>query len=345
MGKFTDRFKLYKPDVGETNWGEKVNQNFDIIDERLNVTISKIDKPEVVFNRKVYDASNNFNGFISDYLGGYSTIEDGKLCLYGSEGELFKACHVEVVSPKYVELNTNIVHHEGYGYGIMVLFYYEGLSEKGVAIFKNPEIDRWMIMYPTIGELSAVIYLDEPPTSVNLSMRIADGKVFAKVNDIEFDFDAEIVGDVYLVVSLIAGKEEGVIEPLKFFEVLSYKIEYDEIVAPVYLIGRPVYEVISRDLVLEPSNTYTRIYKAYGYGIARIMITDYKAWLEHVVRCDGVESARLGYGYPNEVIVMFRNTLEILVAPRDYETYANDLTMMYIGNLLKVDRTIKEITL
>lgn len=36
MGKYTPRFSLYKPDIGEVNWGDKINRNFDIIDENLN---------------------------------------------------------------------------------------------------------------------------------------------------------------------------------------------------------------------------------------------------------------------------------------------------------------------
>jgi len=36
MGEYTKRFGLYKPDVGETGWGDKVNHNFDLIDKILH---------------------------------------------------------------------------------------------------------------------------------------------------------------------------------------------------------------------------------------------------------------------------------------------------------------------
>jgi len=33
MGTYTSKRGLYKPDVGERGWGDKVNQNFDILDD------------------------------------------------------------------------------------------------------------------------------------------------------------------------------------------------------------------------------------------------------------------------------------------------------------------------
>jgi len=44
MGSYTPNFNLYKPDIDETGWGDKVNQNFDIIDEELtaNKTLEKL---------------------------------------------------------------------------------------------------------------------------------------------------------------------------------------------------------------------------------------------------------------------------------------------------------------
>jgi len=37
MGTYTPHFNLYKPSIDETGWGDKVNQNFDTIDEKLFV--------------------------------------------------------------------------------------------------------------------------------------------------------------------------------------------------------------------------------------------------------------------------------------------------------------------
>lgn len=37
MGVYTPRRNLYKPDIGETGWGDKVNQNFDILDDHKHV--------------------------------------------------------------------------------------------------------------------------------------------------------------------------------------------------------------------------------------------------------------------------------------------------------------------
>jgi len=43
MGEYTTNYSLYKPDIGETEWGDKVNQNFDIIDSELFENRSDID--------------------------------------------------------------------------------------------------------------------------------------------------------------------------------------------------------------------------------------------------------------------------------------------------------------
>jgi len=36
MGSYTPNLGLYKPDIGETDWGDKVNANFDVLDEEVN---------------------------------------------------------------------------------------------------------------------------------------------------------------------------------------------------------------------------------------------------------------------------------------------------------------------
>ena len=43
MGTYTPNYGLYKPDVGETDWGDKVNANFDTIDSEMNKNRSDID--------------------------------------------------------------------------------------------------------------------------------------------------------------------------------------------------------------------------------------------------------------------------------------------------------------
>jgi len=42
VGSYTPNRNLYKPDIGETDWGDKVNQNWDILDahEHLRAEIS-----------------------------------------------------------------------------------------------------------------------------------------------------------------------------------------------------------------------------------------------------------------------------------------------------------------
>jgi len=44
MGTYTPNYGLYKPDVGETDWGDKVNANFDTIDNVMHENRSQIDK-------------------------------------------------------------------------------------------------------------------------------------------------------------------------------------------------------------------------------------------------------------------------------------------------------------
>jgi len=51
MGEYTNNLKLYKPDIGERNWGDKVNQNWDIIDSKL----LSIDTAKSMFVRKSGD--------------------------------------------------------------------------------------------------------------------------------------------------------------------------------------------------------------------------------------------------------------------------------------------------
>ena len=43
MGSYTPNYGLYKPDIGETDWGDKVNANFDTIDSEMNKNRSDID--------------------------------------------------------------------------------------------------------------------------------------------------------------------------------------------------------------------------------------------------------------------------------------------------------------
>jgi len=44
MGTYTPNYGLYKPDIGEKDWGDKVNANFDTIDNVMHENRSQIDK-------------------------------------------------------------------------------------------------------------------------------------------------------------------------------------------------------------------------------------------------------------------------------------------------------------
>ena len=44
---------LYKPDIGETNWGEKVNRNFDIIDNHKHTIEDISDFPRYIIGQKI----------------------------------------------------------------------------------------------------------------------------------------------------------------------------------------------------------------------------------------------------------------------------------------------------
>ena len=41
MGTYTPNLNLYKPAIGETDWGDKVNQNFDILDSEVSSKVSR----------------------------------------------------------------------------------------------------------------------------------------------------------------------------------------------------------------------------------------------------------------------------------------------------------------
>ncbi len=51
MGKKTKYYRLYKPSIGETDWGEEVNQNFNIIDKELHYLEKMIEKLLNMHNR------------------------------------------------------------------------------------------------------------------------------------------------------------------------------------------------------------------------------------------------------------------------------------------------------
>ncbi len=51
MGKKTKYYRLYKPDIGETDWGEEVNQNWEILDKELYYLEKMIEKLSSLHNR------------------------------------------------------------------------------------------------------------------------------------------------------------------------------------------------------------------------------------------------------------------------------------------------------
>jgi len=62
MGTYTPHFNLYKPSIDETGWGDKVNQNFDTIDEKLFIAgLEKITEIELTGNVN-YVLFENLNG-------------------------------------------------------------------------------------------------------------------------------------------------------------------------------------------------------------------------------------------------------------------------------------------
>lgn len=73
MGVYTTKRGLYKPDIGELNWGDKVNANFDILDvhthDASEITSGKISVellPELP-RSLIYDLfTQPFWGYIPD---------------------------------------------------------------------------------------------------------------------------------------------------------------------------------------------------------------------------------------------------------------------------------------
>ena len=53
MGKLTKHYRLYKPSINETDWGEEVNQNFDIIDVFLRYLEKSINELYSFHNRLI----------------------------------------------------------------------------------------------------------------------------------------------------------------------------------------------------------------------------------------------------------------------------------------------------
>jgi len=51
MGEKTKYYKLYKPSIGETDWGEEVNMNWEILDKELFYLEKMIEKLSSMHNR------------------------------------------------------------------------------------------------------------------------------------------------------------------------------------------------------------------------------------------------------------------------------------------------------
>jgi len=51
MEKKTKYYRLYKPSIGETDWGEEVNQNWEILDKELYYLEKMIEKLSSMHNR------------------------------------------------------------------------------------------------------------------------------------------------------------------------------------------------------------------------------------------------------------------------------------------------------
>lgn len=51
MGKLTKYYRLYKPSINEINWGEEVNQNWEILDKELYYLEKMIEKLFLMHNR------------------------------------------------------------------------------------------------------------------------------------------------------------------------------------------------------------------------------------------------------------------------------------------------------
>jgi len=74
MGSYTTNFNLYKPDTNETGWGDKINQNFEIIDDEL--TANKIlEKLKTVDGSGSGLDADTIDGKHADELGGGAGFE------------------------------------------------------------------------------------------------------------------------------------------------------------------------------------------------------------------------------------------------------------------------------
>jgi len=119
MGSYTPNYGLYKPNIGETRWGDKVNKNFDIIDTELS---KKLDKSGGTLEGDVYTKNVNpvnnekysIGSIDNKYLNVYAkNVYVGDLVLFDlkcakcgkafSKGDIIVFEVVEV-TPKYIRV-------------------------------------------------------------------------------------------------------------------------------------------------------------------------------------------------------------------------------------------------
>mgnify|MGYP000108931608 CR=1 FL=1 len=74
MGSYTPKRNLYKPSIGEKYWGEKVNQNFDILDDHKHLREDITDFFSAPFWQNIPDKPR-FEKGIKTIIGDGSTTE------------------------------------------------------------------------------------------------------------------------------------------------------------------------------------------------------------------------------------------------------------------------------
>ena len=71
MGEYTPNIKLYKPSIGETEWGDLVNNNFDVLDEQIDSIKKELITMaiKILMNQAVAHAiSKDFYSIIADVI-------------------------------------------------------------------------------------------------------------------------------------------------------------------------------------------------------------------------------------------------------------------------------------
>lgn len=339
MGQYTEKFKLYKPEIGETNWGDKVNQNFDIIDKKLEVSVSELKPVRPVEFDHVFSSENNFEGFEPTRLYGSLVVENGKLCLYPLND------YVGIMMLERID-NTSKIRVKGRFNGMEFTYNLFGIrinNTYSIVFGYYKDYGGWICGFVYGSESNyEIIQLNNPITDYEVKLEISNGKINMYFNgitrqiDVDFNYGIGSIGGYHY-------NENGGLSGVKLneFEIISYTTvsEY----ANYYVIGRPKLVDLVEYREIEGSENWRRVCLVEGYGIARLM----HHWYgdippNYLVVADGYIVGVLTCEIPELQGIIFKDKLEIFVEPYGGNFYLRDIKMLFIGHIYRIDRNIVE---